>query len=123
MNADDIDRTITYGLLAFLAAGACWLCGLVVSTGMLVGVGAMSGSFNDWRKERGLWMLSALFLIIFGGFYAVVSYHQISDWLAGRAPLRGLMAVDWILATSLLTYKIRFLSAITFFNRQLTAND
>ena len=120
MTPDQIDRTISYGILAFLAAGVCWLLGLVVSSPMLIGLGAMSGSFDNWRTERGLWMLGLLFLLIFGGFYVIITYHQFADWIAGRAPLVGRMWIDWIIATSALTFKIRFLLGVTYWNRRIS---
>lgn len=45
----------------------------------------MAGSFVNWRTDRGLWMLGALFFLIFGAFYCVGTYHQVADWIAGRA--------------------------------------
>ena len=122
MSPTEVDRFMAYGLLAFLAGGICWLCGLAVSMGMLIGLGAMSGSFNDWRTERGLWMLGALFLFIFGGFYVIAVYHQFADWFAGRAPLRGMMALDWFIATLALGYKVRFLWAVTYWNRRVSSS-
>lgn len=122
MSPAGIDRTISFGLLAFAAGGLCWLLGFAVSTMMLVGLGAMAGSFTEWRTERGLWMLGALFLVIFSGFYCVVTYHQIADWIAGRAPLQGLMAVDWFIGTSTLTYMVRFLWAVTYWNGRISSD-
>ena len=122
MSPAEIDRVIDYGLLAFLACGVCWLCGLAVSVLMLGGLGAMSGSFGAWRTERGLWMLGALFLLIFGGFSVLITYHQIADWIAGRAPLAGLMAVDWLIGTAALTYMVRFLWAVTYWNGKLSSD-
>ena len=121
MSPTEIDRTIAFGLLAFLACGVCWACGLAVSTLMLGGLGAMSGSFGKWRTERGLWMLGALFLLFFGGFSLLITYHQIADWFAGRAPLRGLMAVDWLIGTTTLTYMVRFLWGVTCWNGKLSS--
>ena len=120
MIPDKIDLTISYGILAFLAAGVCRLFGLVVSIPMLIGLGAMSGSFDNWRTERGLWMLGLLFLLIFGGFYVIITYHQVAGWIAGRAPLAGRICIDWIIATSVLTLKIRFLWGVTYWNRRIS---
>ena len=121
MSPAQIDRTIDYGLLAFVACGVCWLCGLAVSTLMLGGLGAMSGSFTEWRTERGLWMLGALFLLIFGGVSLLITY-QIADWFAGRAPLQGLMAFDWFIGTTALTYMVRFLWAVTYWNGRASSD-
>ena len=107
MRPAEIDRFISYGLLAFLFSGVCWLFGLAVSAAMMCGLGAMSGSFSEWRTERGLWMLGALFLIIFGFFYAVITYNQAADWIAGRAALRGIMAIDWFIGTTALRLQNR----------------
>ncbi|MEM6689730.1 MAG: hypothetical protein AAF664_09910 [Planctomycetota bacterium] len=122
MSSAQIDRTIVYGLLAFVACGVCWLFDLAVSALMLGGLGAMSGCFAEWRTERGLWMLGALFLLVFGGFSLLITYHQIADWFAGRAPLRGLLAVDWFIGTTTLTYMVRFLWAVTYWNGRVSPN-
>ena len=121
MSPAEIDRLIAYGIFAFIAGGICWLLGMAVSTVMLVGLGAMSGAFEDWRTEHGLWMLGTLFLLIFGGFYAIITYHQIADWLVGRAPLQGWAAIDWLIATSTLAHKIRFLLSVSYWNRRLSS--
>lgn len=120
MSPAAIDRVSSYRVLAFAACVICWLCGLPVSTVMLGGLGAMSGSFGEWRSERGLWMLGALFLIIFGGLSFLITYHQIADWIAGRAAPRGAMAIDWIIGTSTLTYMVRLLWAVTYWNRRIS---
>lgn len=122
MSPAEIDRVISYGLLAFLFSGVCWLFGFAVSTLMLGGLGAMSGSFAKWRTERGLWMLGALYLIVFGGFSAVITYYQVADWIAGLAALRGVMAVDWFIGTSALGYMVRFLWAVTYWNRYFSSD-
>ena len=122
MKPDEIDRVIAYGLLAFIACGVCWFCGLAVSALMLGGLGAMSGSFGNWRTEGGLWMLAALFLLIFGGFFAMFIYHQILDWWVGRLPLRGAMAIDWLIGISTLSYMVRFLWAVTYWNKRVSSD-
>ena len=121
MSPAEIDRTIAFGLLAFLGGAICWLVGFAVSTMMMFGLGAMTGSFGNWRTERGLWMLGALFLLIFGGFYVIFAYFQIADWWGGRAPLQGAMAIDWFVGTATLSYMVRFLWAVTYWNGRLSS--
>ncbi len=118
----DIDRVISFGLVAFLFSGVCWRFDLAVSAAMMCGLGAMSGSFREWRTERGLWMLGALFLIIFGVFYAVITYNQVTDWVAGRTALPGIMAIDWFIGTSALGFMVRFLWAVTCWNRRFSSD-
>lgn len=121
MSPAGIDRAIAFGLLAFLGGAICWLVDFALSPMMLIGLGAMTGSFDNWRTERGLWMLGALFLLIFGGFYLMLTYFQIADWWVGRAPLRGAMAFDWFLGTATLSYMVRFLRAVTYWNGRLSS--
>jgi hypothetical protein len=68
-------------------------------------------------------MLGGLFLLIFGGFYAIITYHQIADWWVGRAPLRGEMAIDWLIATTTLSYMVRFLWGVTYWNGKLPSDS
>ena len=118
-----VDRTIRYGVFAFLGGAICWFAGLVVSSMMLAGLGAMTGCFDNWRTERGLWMLGALFLLMFGGFYVIFACFQILDWQAGRAQLRGADAVDWFVGTTTLSFMVRFLWAVTYWNGQHTSES
>jgi len=75
-------------------------------------LGACGGTFRSWRTERGLWMLSALFLLISAGLYGIFAYHHVADFLRDRHD-RLLLALDATFATSLLWVQTRFLLSIT----------
>jgi hypothetical protein len=97
-----------------LAGIVCWLAGASISTLMFIGLGAMGGSFTEWRKDLGLWMLGALFLLIFGSSYITCSFFQIADVVRGRAPLAAWPALDWLTGTSVLGLMVRFIWAVTY---------
>jgi hypothetical protein len=122
MTPAEIDRAASFALLSFVLGGICWFFGLAISTLMFVGLGAMGRSFTDWRSEHGLWMLGALFFLIFGGLFATFTFFQIADWVAGRVPLGWWLAFDWFIGTSVLSYMVRFLWAVTHWNRQIHAD-
>ena len=79
-------------------------------------LGACGGTFPSWRSEPGLWMLSALFLVISAGLYGIFTYHHVADFLRGRHD-RLLLAFDATLATSLLWVQTRFLLSVRRANR------
>jgi hypothetical protein len=112
-----IERVILFSALPMLAGVACWFAGLAITGVMLVGLGAMGGSFTEYRREHGIWMLGALFLGIFAIFYAAYVYFSVVDGFAGRGPF-GIVAVDAFLATSTLGFMVRFLWSVTLLNRQ-----
>jgi len=113
-----IDRVILFAALPMLAGVACWFGGLAMTGVMLVGLGAMGGSFTEYRTEHGIWMLGSLFFAFFATFYIAFVYFSLVDWLAGRGPL-GVMAVDAFFATSTVGFMVRFLWSVACLNRQL----
>jgi hypothetical protein len=123
MTPGQVDRVASLCPFA-IAAGFVigWLSNAVITAGMLIGLGAMGGSLDKWRTERGLWMLAGLFFSIFGLFYIAVLYHQVADIVVGRAPLAGWMAVDWAIGTAILGIMVRFLWSVIRLNRE-TAGD
>lgn len=92
------------------------LTGPTLTSFILVTFGAMGGSFYNWRSERGLWMLAALFLTAFGIGYAFVMYDQIAGLVFGRAGLAGWAAVDCAVGTLIWGVMVRFLWSVLRLN-------
>lgn len=113
-----IELVILFAALPMLAGVACWFAGLAITGVMLVGLGAMGGSFTEYRREHGLWMLGALFLGILAMFYATCIYFSVVDGFAGRGRF-GIAEVDALLATSTLGFMVRFLLSVMLLNRRL----
>jgi hypothetical protein len=87
--------------------------GIVCGT-MAVGLGAMGPVFAAWRSERGLWMLSLLFLVPSVALYAVFEYEDVKSLAAGPRRLSGILEVlDFVVAAWLLWRQSRFLYSIT----------
>ena len=120
LNTNTIDRLIEWAALPMLAGIACWFAGLAMSGVMLFGLGAMGGSFDDYRTEKGIWMLGALFFTLFGALYAFLIVASVADMIAGRGPV-GLLAVDAFIATSTVGFMVRFLWSVTSLNRHLAS--
>lgn len=116
MKRTTIDRIVQWNSTPMIVGVACWFAGLALSAVMLVGLGAMGGSFSKWRTEPGLWMLGALFLTSFGSLHVLFVYHSVMDAIAGRV-LIGMFAADALVATSVLAFMVRFLWAVTYWNR------
>lgn len=119
MKPTTIDRIVQRHSIPMILGVACWFAGLASSGVMLVGLGAMGGSFSKWRTEHGLWMLGALFLISCGSLLVLFVYHSVMDAIAGRFPT-GIVAVDGVVATSLLAFMVRFVWAVTYWNRHIS---
>ncbi len=118
MSPPTIDRVVQWSAIPMIVGVGCWFADLAISSVMFVALGAMGGSFSEWRTERGLWMLGALFLTIFGAIHVLLLYHATIDWIAGRA-VGGMVAVDIIVASSVLALMVRFLRAVTHWNRRM----
>lgn len=109
----------------WILGGACLaflgfrLDGFGVMTGfMAIWLGACGGTFGAWRDDKGLWMLSALFLALallcYGGF----TYGHVSAIIHHRGKTSAM--VDLSFAASLLWMQSRFLMTVTTSNWKLT---
>lgn len=103
------------GLGCGFAVAYLGLPGVVTCTVLLM-LGAAAGSLEQYRAERGLWMLAALWIVIFTATYLMFSVGRMLD-VARNAPALpiGLLA-DFAIATALLTASVRFLWRIVLFN-------
>jgi len=111
-----------------LAGGVLLVVGILShGTGITAGVmaltlGASGGAFERWREERGLWMLSALFLLMFGSLGIVMEYELFMDGWRGKS--NGiLVTIEFSIAMWLLQRLVRFLAAVTGANYRLGRDD
>ena len=102
--------------LAFL--GSC-LDGFGIITGfMAIWLGVCGGTFGAWRDDKGLWMLSALFLAFALLCYGAFTYGNVSDIVHHRG--KTIDIFDLSFAASLLWVQSRFLLTVTTSNWKLT---
>ena len=82
----------------------------------LAALGAGGGSLVQYRRDRGLWMLAALYLLIYCGFYVLFFIEQVGDILRNAAQPPLGVGIDFTVATLLLSANIRFLYRVGRFN-------
>jgi hypothetical protein len=88
---------------------------------MAIWLGALAGSFRQWREEPGLWMLSALFLVMCCTFWALMTWSRIMDIIRQvQAPFSWSLNVDIAMATLLLAILVRFSATVTHTNWKFT---
>ena len=94
---------------------------LIIPGVMAVMLGAAGGACHTWRREKGIWMLSALLLLPALAFYI---FFEIAQWMTIDSALstfqNALFAVDSLIATWLLLKQVRFLASVTRYNRHLS---
>jgi len=109
---------ILCGLVAFGAGRLFGGSGVVLTAVVAVLTGAVFASLRAWRSEEGLWLLSALYLVLGGFLASVMSYGLISDL---REP--GLTFVDLVLfglACCLLWFSVYIAVLVTRWNWTVT---
>ena len=84
---------------------------------MATALGAASGSFQEWRGNRGLWMLAVLFLLMFAPIYITFFILEI---FGSRSELTVLNVLDFSLATVLLGKICRLLVSVLVRNWQIS---
>jgi hypothetical protein len=107
------------GIVDSVASGQFGVVG--VCTGLMaMALGASGAMFCQWRKERGLWMLSGLFLAIYFPIFVALVHLALSDLAQVGVP--NLSACDtcdiWI-ADLFLAVQILFLETVTRTNWSL----
>lgn len=92
---------------------------LIVSSIVCLSLGSLAFILQDWSFERGLWMASLLFLLIWCPLNFLFVLSPVIDQLRGVGPMPLSMWFDFFVATSLLSVKTRFLWTITLTNYAL----
>jgi hypothetical protein len=91
----------------------------VISATMAVGLGASAGVFRQWRTDPGLWMLAALFLLLFGSCYGIMLYGELHDLWQGKGNAGCLVWCDFSLGLTILGSHVRILAQIVRLNIKL----
>lgn len=87
---------------------------------MVISLGACGGSFGQYRKEPGLWMLSGMFLALSCALLAIFTYALGEEiFRLGRVVLPSPTHYDFAVATLLLIVQVLFLSSVTHVNWRL----
>src|SRR4051794_23206231 len=106
------------GMLGFV--GSYLLDGFGAITAFsTVALGAAGASLEKWQTERGLWMLAALFAVIYAIIYGCFVYGRISDLLRGAPGVGIPLALDISIGSMLLLGQLRFLRSVVRQNYSL----
>lgn len=85
----------------------------------LMALGTFGACFGRWRTEPGLWMLSALFLPIFGIPWLLLGVRAVLDLPGPAPPATADPSMDCALCVSLLGLLAVFLATVASVNRGL----
>ncbi len=80
---------------------------------MATALGAMCGSFRDWRRDRGLWILAIVFLLVFGPIYLA---FVLMEHFGSKAEFSVLQVIDFAMATVALGKLCRLLVSLAVQN-------
>jgi hypothetical protein len=102
----------------------CFLCARFEVPGLLscfqLAAFAVSAAiFSEFRVERGLWMLAALYFVIWTGISLTWLYGGTRDWIFGVAVPVTLIA-DAAIATSIIHSHTKYLWKIVICNRSIS---
>ncbi len=101
------------GVMVFLVDGPG-----ILTTFMLIYYGACLGALEKWHVEPGLWMLATVFLVIGASIYVLFQYNSLMELVRGKSsPFH--VAVDGMVALSILWKQIRLLASVTMQNHSL----
>ena len=104
------------GGMAALGLSAYFDGGGIITAGFVLALGAASASLDEWRSERGLWMLAGLFLLIYGAIYICFCIGQLQDVLRGAQAPVTLTLIDLSIGTAVLVIILRFLTRVAIEN-------
>jgi hypothetical protein len=106
--------------MVLLVVGVRFFDGVgLFSAEALLCLGAMGGSFGNWRREPGLWMLSVLFFALFLLLGTVICSASVWDILRGRSSPTSPSHIDIVVATGVGVVQVLFLWTVTRENRKL----
>jgi hypothetical protein len=91
--------------------------GFVTGLMLLLSSGAVMG-FRPWLRERGLWMLAALTLVVFLALAVMVEYDTLKQNWNAPAPRPWWKGLDPALGAVLLWRAVRLLLTIVVLNRR-----
>jgi len=105
-------------ITAMFAAGALGLpFDLITITGVMGGLfGALYGSLDSYRTQRGIWMLALFYAVLALVLYSTFLYFSVVDAMAGRQAVQWWLAIDASLATGALGATVRMAGSIAWHN-------
>jgi hypothetical protein len=119
-HGDPDSVTSRLALLMLPAFIGCFVCGRfdvpgLLSCFQLAAFAVSAAMLTDFRVERGLWMLAALFFVIWAGISLMWLYGETHDLIRGVAPPTTLV-VDAAIATSIMHSHTKYLWKIAIRN-------
>jgi uncharacterized membrane protein YadS len=98
----------------------CYLCAWFDVPGLLTcfqltAFAVSAATFTEFRVERGLWMLAALFFTIWAGISLMWLVGETRDSIRGVAP-EGTLVLDAAIATTIMHSHTKFLWKLTLRN-------
>lgn len=103
---------ILLGGMAVVAASYLGDGAGLISGFFCAALGAAGGSLVNWQRERGLWMLAGVFLVMFSAVYLLSCCGQLADVWRGAKPADLAVSVDFVVGTLLLSAMLRFLVTV-----------
>jgi hypothetical protein len=95
--------------------------GFVTGLMLFLSSGAVMG-FRPWLRERGLWMLAALTLVVFLGLAVMVEYDTLKQSWNAPAPRPWWKGIDPALGAILLWRAVQLLLTIVVVNRRRSSD-
>ncbi len=102
---------ILFGILVALVSTQLVFAPVIIAL-FAIGLGASGRTFEQWRTERGLWMLAVLFLLMNCGFYVLITVGQLNDILGAARAFDLMLFIDFTIGTTLLVAQIKFLKYV-----------
>lgn len=87
--------------------------GPIITPMMATAMGACCGTFGEWQRDRGLWMLAVLFLLMFFPIYLAFA---INGFFGSKAELSILQVIDFSVATIVAGQLSRVLFSVAIYN-------
>jgi hypothetical protein len=121
MNPERVDwvmrqsRWVMMAGLALLALGYRFQTFGFITGFFLIPLGAGATSLAAWRRKPGLWMLPCVFLALFLPIYAIFEYQSLAGGFSGSR-LSFWQVVDFMVATALLLFQVRFFVTVARLN-------
>ncbi|TWU06825.1 hypothetical protein CA54_52250 [Symmachiella macrocystis] len=102
---------ISFGILVALVSTRMVFAPVITAL-FAISLGASGRTFEQWRTDRGLWMLAGLFFLMNCGFYVLITVGQLSDILGAARAFDLVLFIDFTIGTTLLVAQIKFLKYV-----------
>jgi hypothetical protein len=95
----------------------------IITGFFLGGLGVTAAGLSGWRRERGLWMLATVLILMYGFCYVVSCFSQVMDAMRGAPANHPALVVDFSIGTLLLIATLRFLFNVARENYTFSNSD